>query len=663
MVVYYAPQAGRLRPRWSKTVFPRVLKTPDLWLCITAHGALVALVRLGYLDVHEDHQIVPFEVVGPLVLLTVLGLLKLVGDCWRRHEDMVRACAKVGEETLTFVQDLQATFGRVDEALFLRFVAAKYALASVYVFFFAITNGAVPGRCWAELRAKGLLDDREVQFLEGHYKGDRMALVHVWAMWAVNEAAALPSARAQLGSEALAGGISRLHSGLQGVSVSAREVAARVAVPVPYHYFQLNDLLVLVTMLLMAAVAAPLAPTTFYAATVAYIFLLVAVLAIREIATSLSDPLRKGSTHGFPVAAAVNATADAVAQLLIGCSPSVFNPCHAWWDAGRALFSQGQIERRTPLNVFPSAGANAYCWKDVKSPTQGEQAPPPLIDVGCCHLDAEALPPRKDEARRAGHAYQIERRPHQEGVGVLLARLQAELDMRGKQPNHLSCVVGSPPESSTMNPSESSWEANSWKRDQASPTLGEDDDWDAIAERISTLPREHSLASTPVISASRARVNGLEAAAHAQQLANVAPICGVEPKEDFVVAGKWANPADQLRCRGCASSVSPEGLILYTTSTAGLQEPHRKLFGPDGMPLKAVSPGMASAIAALAAAQAAGSSNFGAAAQATSGSNFPTIAGVGAALGVGVRRDVASGNAAGAAEASLAPEVPLPCQA
>eukprot|EP00927_Polykrikos_kofoidii_P048991 TRINITY_DN43143_c0_g1_i1.p1 TRINITY_DN43143_c0_g1~~TRINITY_DN43143_c0_g1_i1.p1 ORF type:complete len:650 (+),score=84.90 TRINITY_DN43143_c0_g1_i1:68-2017(+) len=607
MVVYYVPQTGRFRPKWSKTVLPGVVKTPDLWLCVAAHGVLVALVRFGHLEIRNDREIVPFEIVGPILLITILGLMKLVDDTQRRHEVMVRACARVGEETRIFAQDLMATFGRIDEALFLRFVAAKYALASMYVFFFAISGGAVPGRCWAEIRAKGLLDDKEVQFLEGQYNGDRMALLHVWTIWAVNEVAALPTVRTRLGSEALACGMSRLHCGLERIAAAAREVAAHVAVPLPYHHVQFLDMLVLVAMLLMGAVAAPYALTTFYIATGAYLILVVAVLALREVATSLSDPLLKCSPYGFPVAAAVNVTTDSVAQLLIGSSPSVFNPCPSWWDAGRALFSQGQIERRTPQSVFPASGANAYCWKEVKASVAGDQAPPPLIDVGCCHLDADALPPRCESMKRAGHAYQIAKRPRQEGVGVLLSRLQADLDAKGKLPAHLS-GVGSSPEDYSTNPSETSWEGALWKRDQSqnvTPALAQEDEWDAVTERTSALPLEHSLASTPAISASKARTTNPETLGQTKQLANIALTRDVEPKEEVVVAGKWAKPADLQRCRGGGASVSPEGLILYTTTVSGLQDSQKRLFGPDGVPIKAATPGMASAVAALAAAQAA----------------------------------------------------------
>jgi len=424
MPVYYDPQRRSPSVPWSKTAYPRVLLCRDIWLCLIVHGALVALLKLELLDLPEG-QTVPLEVLIPSLALAGYCIASLVDDCRQRHQAVMLACANVGEETRLFVREMLSSLGRVDEVLPLRFIAAKYALAAVYVFFFAATGGNVTQRAWGELRAKGLLDDREVQFLAGSYSGDRVALLHVWATWAATEAASAPAVRSQVSPEVLAHSLGQMSAALRRAAASAQEVAGHVAVPLPYHLFQLQNILILVSMLLLGGSMAPhTASSEPYSAVVtsgAYVLLLAAVFGLRQVAFSLADPLDQ-RTYGFPVAVAVNNTADAIAQLLLAAAPTAFNPCHDWWDAGRAVLSQGQIERRTPAVVFASNGGLPCHWPAVKSLVAGEQAPAPLMDIGCCHVDVRARAGLRSKG--AGHAYQVTKRPRQDGVANLLAKVQ-----------------------------------------------------------------------------------------------------------------------------------------------------------------------------------------------------------------------------------------------
>jgi len=137
------------------------------------------------------------------------------------------------------------------------------------------------------------------------------------------------------------------------------------------------------------------------------------------------EPFRHPS--GFPLAATINATADAIVQLLIASTPAAFDPSakEKWWDLGQAIFSQGQIERRTPESAFGGLRANPCHWQEVKPPIMGDQAPPPLLDVGCCHLDTDALPHSAYRDGRTSYASQLTVRLRQDGVGLLLDRLLA----------------------------------------------------------------------------------------------------------------------------------------------------------------------------------------------------------------------------------------------
>lgn len=560
--MYYDPLAILPRVRWMRTIYPRVLVSLDLWLCVAGHAGLAALLRFGYLEqfccADEDIvPLVPLELALPLAGLCGLTLARLLNDCRRWHEAFTTACARVGEQTRRFAQELQATFGLVDEVLLLRFAGGKYALAAVYVFYFSLTGGSVTARGWSELRAKGLLDDREVQFMVSQYGGDRLALLHVWAMWAVQEAAINPSSQARLGPEVVAGGLSRCAEALRGASDAAREAAGRAAVPVPYHQFQLTDAVLLVSMLVLGAVAAPRAAVGDYTGSVVYLALLVGMIGLREAAASLSDPLRKDRLgQSFPVAATVNATSDAVAQLLIGSTPAAFNPCPMWWEPSSALLSQNHIERRTPEAAFGTDGANPCNWKEVKAPLPGDQAPPPLLDSGCCHLDVGSLP---SEGQRDGKMMKFDKRSaRQEGLGLLLARVQVMADSKTCSSGGKSGQQGA--NLSTGEPSEASYETGAAGDTNKSSVH----DWEALAGKVASLPHEHSLASSFV--SNFISFPGVIGASKAH------PSIPRKTVEDgIVVTGTWADPAVQptVQSRGTAS-VSPEDLILKTAPMGDL---------------------------------------------------------------------------------------------
>lgn len=410
-------------------MYPQIFLSIEFWLCVAAHGALVTCLLLEYIPFPEDDiGFVPLELVG--ILLGLLGLSSaiLLRDCRRWHETLSRACAHVSEESLMAVQEIQALLGRIDLALPYRFASAKYILAALYVFFFTVTNGAISARGWGELKAKGVLNDKEVEFLESQYSGDRMAILHVWASWAAQEASELASAREKIGSEMLASGLAGISKTLRGIAEAAREACAAAVSPVPYQQFQLHDFLVLVAMLALAAVAAVPAAKMCYAASGVYLLVLMGTFGLRHLAASFSDPLRSSSGRmrgTFPVAHVVNTTADAIAQLLLASTTAAFDPRPAWREVNHAMFSLSQIERRTPQAAFSGGGANPCRWREAKKTTKDDFPAPPLLDAGCCHFDMESLPATRSKSSHRAAPQIFKRSNSDSNAGLLFANLKS----------------------------------------------------------------------------------------------------------------------------------------------------------------------------------------------------------------------------------------------
>eukprot|EP00930_Biecheleria_cincta_P027552 TRINITY_DN19332_c0_g1_i1.p1 TRINITY_DN19332_c0_g1~~TRINITY_DN19332_c0_g1_i1.p1 ORF type:complete len:610 (+),score=81.26 TRINITY_DN19332_c0_g1_i1:25-1830(+) len=428
MPAYYEPQSCFPRISWSRTVYPQMFLSIEFWLCIAAHGALVTCLLLEYIPFPEDDRgFVPLELVGILLGLLGLSSAMLLRDCQRWHESLTRACAHVSEESLMSVQEIQALLGRIDLALPYRFASAKYILAALYVFFFTMTNGAISARGWGELKAKGLLNDKEVEFLESQYSGDRMAILHVWASWAAQEACELASAREKIGSEMLASGLARISTTLRNIAEAARAACSAAVSPVPYQQFQLHDFLVLVAMLALGAVAAVPAAKLCYAASGVYLLVLVGTFGLRHLAASFSDPLRSSSGRmrgTFPVAHVVNTTADAIAQLLLASTTAAFDPRSSWREVNHAMFSLSQIERRTPQAAFSGGGANPCRWREAKKSTKDDFPAPPLLDAGCCHFDMESLPATRSHLGHRAAPQILKRSGSDSNAALLFSNLQ-----------------------------------------------------------------------------------------------------------------------------------------------------------------------------------------------------------------------------------------------
>lgn len=574
MTLHYDPRAWASWPFRRGSAYCSLLSRPELWVCLSVHVTVVILERYEYIELPEDRT-VSWEIVLPLLGVALLCSLALGFECRQRHEAVFDGCARVGEETQVFVQELQVALGRLDEAIPYRFIAAKYALAALYIFFFTITGGTVTGRGWGELHAKGLLDEREIRFVEGQFKGNKIALLHTWALWAANEASCVSH-----GAFVAAGSPNpRLADAMQRAASAARGVADRIAAPIPHHHFQLHDFVMLSSMLCLGVVSAPMARASGYISSFAYVVALVGAFGLRELAGSLADPLF--GENAFPAAVACNATADAVVQLLLGTTPAVFNPCASWATESRAIFTQSQVERRANSASFSRQGGNPCRWPEARSQFESNPAFSPLLDVGCCHLDMNAL---QGVRRRAKSAYRVSKhQPGQDSAEKALAKVLSAVSAvnakDGKKPSPGHTQSGF----STMYPSYACSEAS------VSPMRESSDRFKSPALEISLDSNEYCPRScSPQCTSSPAGTGDDDAASTVEIMAEnrtAAPqeqtLSGnfsgggfttqtmpplkasgtrrvMSSTESFMVSGKWASPTDQAPPCSRSASVSPE---------------------------------------------------------------------------------------------------------
>lgn len=238
-----------------------------------------------------------------------------------------------------------------------------------------------------------------------------------------------------------------------------------------------------------------------------------------------------------------------------------------------ALLSLNQIERRTPAAAFGIEGSNPCKWPAVKASIAGDQAPPPLLDSGCCHLDVDALP--GNPAKSSGLLFRTpERRPRQVGLGKLLEHVQfasAACGYDGKKASGRKSGDIAAPSSSTGEPSEASCNYATPVTGTSGDAASEFAEWDASpAARTEASPsagREPSIASSLVSFCYPGALG-----ASKTHLRLPAPAKRSKP-DGMIVKVTWADPggtADQGRARGNTATVSPEGLILQAVPSSDL---------------------------------------------------------------------------------------------
>jgi len=315
--VYYDPQQPILRAifYFKNTAFSKVLMRYEFYVFIIVHTVFVTLTTTNVVD--TDGIEVPWDSVTAVQFFMTFFLTFYNKHCFARYQKLYSLCMNVVDGALLFVHELTASFV-FEEVEPHRIAATKYTLSAVYIFFMGLTGGELSRKEWMEVVHKGLLSKNEMEVL-AEYPGGKVHLpatrpvgeaqqlslitliVTNWAMQAIDEGLVLDCFW-QERSQRIAHYHNRLRMFNERILRSCYEVAHMVALPIPYPYYHLTNVVMGLNLMFAACV---MALFRTFLTIIPYAAIVIVFMSLREVATQLADPFGQDEVD-FPVAEFLN---------------------------------------------------------------------------------------------------------------------------------------------------------------------------------------------------------------------------------------------------------------------------------------------------------------------------------------------------------------------
>lgn len=291
--------------RCHSTVVPFVLMRPEFWLFMAIHLTVYFLFRFDFLmDAEQKNSLfhMDWNDVKVITAITTFFEVFYTNQCFHRYlhlYDHVRGMlADVGD--LSF--ELRLYMGPGNKAAWL---AMRFSVLALWLFFQErLGDDSAHELDWEDLIARKLVTPEERHFLEAHTKEERSVLLHVW----VGEI----SRKGLEDAKAPATMIKSVVSKLERISDHMVEVSDTVNLPVPYQYFHLLNVMIVMNLLVWAVA---MGTTMSVFAPVIYYFSALIFMGMMVLGTQLSNPFGDDEVD-FPVNDWISDTTDLVGTIL-----------------------------------------------------------------------------------------------------------------------------------------------------------------------------------------------------------------------------------------------------------------------------------------------------------------------------------------------------------
>jgi len=216
-----------------------------------------------------------------------------------------------------FVQEMNVSLWH-EELHQHRLACTKYLLAVVYEYYMIVCGGKLSSRSWQELINKGLLTEEEAATLENYPGGQATLVICSWVLFILRDALvhnclwSRPADGTNRHQQSVH--IYNRHSRLvMGMLKSAHRIAYMIALPIPFAYYHLMNLILAFNIMLLATF-----PALFrsYWTVLPFFVALLIYMGLREVSTALADPFNQHPVH-FPIPAFVSQTFDRAVCLFL----------------------------------------------------------------------------------------------------------------------------------------------------------------------------------------------------------------------------------------------------------------------------------------------------------------------------------------------------------
>jgi len=292
MGVNYDPEAGyfEIATTVTNTVVPNVLAQVEFWLFFSLHLLVFMSYQFGYLKVDEEGQEwlrLNWNDLKVVSGATTFFEVFYTSQCFSRYLHLHHTSRLMIGNLYDFSFELRLYFRELSQK-HVR-LAARLLTASLILFFYE-TNQEVDDRGWQELLRQGLVTPAEQNFLQHYTKHYRSLILLQWSGEVIKDI----WKTAKLPANVLNGLIQRLLR----ARILEQQVVDTCELPMPFQYFHLLNMMVVVNLLLwaygMGTTNSVFAPVIFFFASLIFMGML-------ELASALSDPFGDDDVD-FPVA-------------------------------------------------------------------------------------------------------------------------------------------------------------------------------------------------------------------------------------------------------------------------------------------------------------------------------------------------------------------------
>lgn len=314
---YYDPKASTIKSvfTYSSTVFELVLKKSEFWAYIL-WNLLATTICIYWV---KDGDIQQFEWEAATVMQYVMTFfVTFYNDrCFERYHEMYPACQDFMDAVVCFVQEMNASLWH-EELQSYRIACTKYLLAVVYEYYMIVCGGKLSNKSWQLLINKGLLTDEEAATLENYPGGQATLVICSWVLFIMRAAVAhdclwsRPADGTNRHQQSVH--IYNRHSRhIMTMLKAAHRIGYMMALPIPFAYYHLMNLILALNILLLATF-----PALFrsYWTVLPFFVALLIYMGLREVSTALADPFNKDPVD-FPIPAFISQTFDRAVCLML----------------------------------------------------------------------------------------------------------------------------------------------------------------------------------------------------------------------------------------------------------------------------------------------------------------------------------------------------------
>mmetsp|Transcript_95735 Transcript_95735/g.298100 ORF Transcript_95735/g.298100 Transcript_95735/m.298100 type:complete len:482 (-) Transcript_95735:282-1727(-) len=295
MVVYYNCHETLLRSffRWRSTLTSSIITGWEFWTILATVLAFTLLIDFDVVSVPpglKDLKVTTLT--GPVLSFSTFTAVFYIGQCYSRYLDLYKGCMDVDTEVKVLVAELLSDFG-FDPSLRKHVLACtKYVVASTFFFHISMTP-TLKEEEWATFTEKGLLSKVEVDAVRG-FPCHIVLLLHHWAQKVVFAALNEPATKERFTPPERSGIAGRCFAKIDRLSRTCRDISNTLNLPIPFPYFHLLQLLIVIAVGLSAflccVITAQAKENTYAVAVVPVAALAFALLSLRRLSGELSDP-------------------------------------------------------------------------------------------------------------------------------------------------------------------------------------------------------------------------------------------------------------------------------------------------------------------------------------------------------------------------------------